>query len=230
MTIGNMCARKKRRLPSEKKKQKKTSEDSQIYRNRIEDVRRKRQPCSWEKLALKISLKHVRWYCIQFQLQHFIPPTGAVQTVLLSSWSRSSTFHHGAKDKDQIWRLIFIQWSEHVWHVFNTFLNGLLTKLEDPQHQQHHWHAYTSSTKTWASALSNKSSKCQCSQAPKRLFGGFSQSNHPKQKQTGDAECLCNSDSNDASLVSASITLTSESCRARYLFVNLLFLSPTKNI
>ena len=115
---------------------------------------------------LKISLQqqHVTWYLIQFQLQHLIPPTVAVQTVLLSSWSRSSTFHHGAKDKDQIWKLIFKDLNK--FDVFLYVFHSLFTKLENPQHL---WHAYTPSTKTWASAVSNKSSKCQCSQAPKRL-------------------------------------------------------------
>lgn len=46
MTIGRIFARRKKE--TSKRKKKKTSEDSHINRNRIEDVRSKRPPCSWE--------------------------------------------------------------------------------------------------------------------------------------------------------------------------------------
>lgn len=138
------------------------------------------------------------------------------------------SFRHGQghlpSTMEQKTRIKFGNLVSMIWTSLTCFkYRSLLTKLEDPQH---HWHVPPKHRPLhYPTSLPNANAR----KRPSACLADFPRATIPKQKQTGHAECLCNSDSNDASLVSASITLTSESCRARCVYnVNLLSLSPTK--
>ena len=127
MTIRNF------REKNKTSKLKKQSEDSQIYQNRIEDVKSKKKHVLGKTGSRYLSPAAACDMVLDPIPTSTFDSSHRCRTVLLSSWSRSSTFHHGAKDKDQIWKLIFKDLNK--FDVFLYVFNSLFTKLENPQHR-----------------------------------------------------------------------------------------------